>query len=134
MQPKLITLPRIEDIRGNLTFIEEFNHIPFEMKRIYWIHDIPGGQLRGGHAFKTNEELVIALSGSFEVYINDGENEFNFFLNRSNYGIYVPKLNWRELKSFSTNSLALIISSAEYEESDYIRSFELFKELHTCNE
>jgi hypothetical protein len=124
---KIINLPKIEDLRGNLTFIEEGTHIPFNIQRVYWIYDVPGGEHRGGHAFRNTEELIVALSGSFEVVLNDGENESRISLNRSYYGILVPKMIWRKLENFSTNSLALIIASTIYSETDYIRNFNEFK-------
>jgi len=129
MEPYLIDLPKISDLRGNLSFIEEDTHLPFKIKRIYWIYDVPGGEHRGGHAFKETEELIVALSGSFDVVLHDGVKEYRFSLNRSYYGIMVPKMIWRMLENFSTNSLALIIASTDYSESDYIRQFEEFRRL-----
>ena len=126
---KTINLPKIEDPRGNLSFVEMNNHIPFEIKRAYWIYDVPGGQARGGHAFKANNEFIIALSGSFDVILHDGKKKKKFPLNRSYYGLYVPKMLWREIENFSTNSLAVILSSIEYDKNDYIRDFEEFKTL-----
>lgn len=127
MDPSLITLPKLLDIRGNLSFIEEDTHIPFKIKRVYWIYDVPGGERRGGHAFKETEELLVALSGSFDVVLNDGSREMRYHLNRSYYGIYVPRMFWRMLENFSTNSLAMIIASTEFNEEDYIRDFEVYK-------
>jgi hypothetical protein len=124
---QLIDLPKIEDPRGNLTFIEEDNHIPFKIKRVYWIYDVPGGQVRGGHAFKEQKEFIVALSGSFDVVINDGNVKKNFHFNRSYYGLYVPNKIWRQMKNFSTNALALVLSSTKFNEQDYIRDFEKFK-------
>jgi len=124
---KIIELPKIEDPRGNLSFIEEENHIPFEIKRVYWIYDVPGGQVRGGHAFKKQKELIVALSGSFDVIVHNGKYEKQYQLNRSYYGLYIPNKLWRQMKNFSTNALALVISSTEFEENDYIRDFEEFK-------
>lgn len=129
MDPKIIQLPKILDFRGNLSFIEEDSHLPFKIRRVYWIYDVPGGEHRGGHAFKNTEELIIALSGSFEVVLNDGKKEFRFLLNRSYNGVHVPKMMWRMLENFSTNSLALIIASTEYSSEDYIRDFELFSKM-----
>ena len=128
-QVKLINLPKILDARGNLTFLESNVHVPFEIKRTYWIYDVPGGEIRGSHAFKKSTEFIIALSGSFDVVLSDGENEEKFSLNRSYYGLYVPSLLWRRLENFSTNSLALIVSNVAYDENDYIRNFEVFKKL-----
>jgi dTDP-4-dehydrorhamnose 3,5-epimerase-like enzyme len=124
---KLINLPKIEDPRGNLTFIEQEKHIPFIIKRVYWIYDVPGGQIRGGHAFKEQQELIVALSGSFDVVINDGQNEERYQLNRSYFGLYVPQGLWRFMENFSTNSVALVLSSTLYSEDDYILDYELFK-------
>ena len=127
-KPNIIQIPKITDPRGNLSVIEENNHIPFEIKRTYWIYDVPGGETRGGHAYRENEEVIVALSGSFDVLLDDGKGEKQqFSLNRSYYGLFVPKGTWRELTNFSTNSLALIISSTEYSAEDYIRDYEQFK-------
>ncbi len=124
--PHIINLPKIEDPRGNLTFIEQEKHIPFQIKRVYWIYDVPGGQTRGGHAFKEQQELVVALSGSFDVVVNDRVKEERFHLNRSYYGLYIPQGLWRHMDNFSTNSVALVLSSTLYHESDYIRDFSEF--------
>ena len=124
--PHIISLPKIEDERGNLTFIEEENHIPFKIKRVYWIYDVPGGQKRGGHAFKEQQEFIVALSGSFDVVIDDGKQKQTFSLNRSYYGLYIPNGLWREMNNFSTNSLALVLSSTEFSEDDYIRDYVSF--------
>lgn len=126
-QPHIIQLPKFLDARGNLSFIEQENHMPFKIQRTYWIYDVPGGEKRGGHAYKNNEELIVALSGSFDVIVDDGNEKKTFSLNRSYYGLYVPKGTWREIQNFSTNSLALILSSTRYEESDYIRDYDEFK-------
>ena len=126
---KIIQLPKILDPRGNLSFFENSNQIPFDIKRSYWIYDVPGGEIRGSHAFKKSTEFIIALSGSFDVVLNDGSLEKKFSLNRSYYGLYVPSLLWRRLENFSTNSLALIVSNVVYDENDYIRNFEVFKKL-----
>ncbi len=127
--PQIIQLPKIEDSRGNLSFYESLNHIPFEIKRSYWIYDVPGGQTRGGHSFKSQHEFIIALSGSFDVKLNDGVSEKTYSLNRSFYGLYVPNMIWRELLNFSTNSLALIVSSTNYSDADYIRDYNIFQKL-----
>ncbi len=127
--PQIIQLPKIEDSRGNLSFYESLNHIPFEIKRSCWIYDVPGGQTRGGHSFKSQHEFIIALSGSFDVKLNDGVSEKTYSLNRSYYGLYVPNMIWRELLNFSTNSLALIVSSANYSGADYIRDYNVFQKL-----
>lgn len=123
---KTINLPKILDERGNLSFIEEHNHVPFEIKRVYWIYDVPGGEFRGSHAFRETEELIVALSGSFDVVLHDGKQEHRFSLNRSYNGVYIPKMVWRKLENFSTNSLALLLASTEYSEKDYIRDFDEF--------
>jgi dTDP-4-dehydrorhamnose 3,5-epimerase-like enzyme len=126
---KIIQLPKILDQRGNLSFIESENHIPFEIKRTYWIYDVPGGEVRGGHAYKENQEFIVALSGSFDVLLDDGNEQKIFSLNRSYYGLYVPKGIWRQMKNFSTNSLALVLSSTRYDLDDYIHDYEEFKQF-----
>lgn len=123
---QIIQLPKILDYRGNLSFIEGDNHIPFKIKRSYWIYDVPGGETRGGHAYKENEEFIVALSGSFDVVLDDGKERKVYSLNRSYYGLYVPKMYWREMENFSTNSLALVLSSTDYNELDYIRDYNDF--------
>lgn len=120
---KIIELPKFADPRGNLSFVEQLNHIPFEIKRTYWIYDVPGGENRGGHAFKQNEEFIVALSGAFDVIVDDGTEKKSFTLNRSYYGLYVPAGLWREMENFSTNSLALEFGSIHYDEQDYIRDY-----------
>ncbi len=132
MKPSIIELPKHLDIRGNLSFVEEDTHLPFKIKRVYWIYDVPGGEIRGGHAFKETQELIIALSGSFDVLLNDGEQEYKYSLNRSYKGVLVPQMMWRTLQNFSTNSLAVIISSTDYDANNYIRDFKEFKELTQC--
>ena len=126
---RIISLPKILDDRGNLTFIEGGVHIPFEIKRAYWIYDVPGGGIRGGHAYKELQEFIVALSGSFDVILDDGNEKTPFSLNRSYYGLYVPKMLWRSLENFSTNSLCLILSSNNYSESDYIRNYDDFLKM-----
>jgi hypothetical protein len=121
--PYIISLPKIEDERGNLSFLENDSHIPFEIKRMYWIYDVPGGEERGGHAFIKQKEFIIALSGSFDVVINNGISREVFSLNRSYYGLYIPNGLWRQMGNFSTNSLALVVSSTHFELADYIRDF-----------
>jgi dTDP-4-dehydrorhamnose 3,5-epimerase-like enzyme len=116
------------DARGNLSFAEQFTHIPFEIRRTYWLYDVPGGITRGGHAEKNNEELIIALSGAFEIVIDDGKRSKTFILNRSYYGLYIPKGLWREIKEFSTNALALEFGSIPYSSEDYIRDYDSFLE------
>ena len=125
----IIQLPKIFDRRGNLSFLESDHHIPFKIERSHWIYDVPGGEKRGGHAYKKNEEFIIALSGSFDVYVNDGKEEKKYHLNRSYYGLYIPAMNWRQMDNFSTNSLALVISSTKFDTDDYIRELLLFKKM-----
>ena len=131
---KIIELPKILDPRGNLSFIEEYDHIPFKLERTYWIYDVPGGQKRGGHAFKNQQELVVALSGSFDVIVHDGAEEKRFHLNRSYFGLYIPIGLWRHMDNFSTNSVVLVLSSTAYDESDYIRDFNEFTMLQKNEE
>ena len=126
---KIIELPRFLDARGNLSFVEQNNHIPFEIKRTYWIYDVPGGEERGGHAYRQNEEFIVALSGAFDVVVDNGQQKKTFTLNRSYYGLYVPNGLWREMKNFSTNSFALEFGSTHYDKTDYIRSYEEFLKL-----
>lgn len=126
---KIVNLPKFLDARGNLSFVEQLNHIPFEIKRTYWIYDVPGGEERGGHAFRENQEFVIALSGAFDVVVDDGENKKTFTLNRSYYGLYIPKGLWRIMENFSTNSLALEFGSIHYAEQDYIRDYNEYLNL-----
>lgn len=127
--PRIIELPKILDKRGNLSFVEFPGQIPFEIFRTYWIYDVPGGEIRGSHAFKEQLEFIIALSGSFDVVLHNGTEEVKYSLNRSYYGLYVPKMHWRRMENFSTNSLALIVSDKAFSEGDYIRDFEEFKDL-----
>ena len=129
IEPKIIKLPKYLDARGNLSVIEEFKDIPFKIQRTYWIYDVPGGDARGGHAYKENQEFIVAMSGSFDVILDDGASKQIYHLNRSYYGLYVPKGLWREMNNFSTNSLALVLSSTKYEENDYIRDYNEFKHL-----
>ncbi len=124
---RLIELPKITDRRGNLSFVEEEAQIPFDVKRTYWIYDVPGGEVRGGHAYRQNRELIIALSGSFDVLLDDGKESRTYFLNRSYYGLYVPAGIWRQMMNFSTNSLALVVASTFFDKSDYIYDYEEFK-------
>jgi len=126
---KIISLPKIEDHRGNLTFIEAKKHIPFEIKRVYYLYDVPGGATRGGHAHKNLEQLIIAISGSFDIILDDGYQRKRIHLNRSYYGLYLPKMIWRELENFSTGAVCLVLASDYYDESDYIRDYEEFLKL-----
>jgi dTDP-4-dehydrorhamnose 3,5-epimerase-like enzyme len=124
---KLIDLPKFEDPRGNLTFIEQEKQIPFKINRVYWIYDVPGGQKRGGHAFKEQQEFIVALSGGFDVVVDDGKQIQTFSLNRSYYGLYIPAGLWRHMQNFSTNSLALVLSSTIFNDEDYILNHKDFK-------
>ena len=124
---KVIQLPKIPDERGNLSFFENKKQIPFTIARTYWIYDVPGGEIRGGHAYETLQEVIIALSGSFDVVLHDGKEEKKYTLNRSYYGLYIPKMIWRHMENFSTNSLALIVADQSYNDREYIRDFEEFK-------
>ncbi|MBR6438153.1 MAG: WxcM-like domain-containing protein [Bacteroidales bacterium] len=124
---KIIELPKFLDARGNLSFAEQLNHIPFEIKRTYWIYDVPGGEERGGHAFKENQEFIVALSGAFDVVVDDGENKKTYTLNRSYYGLYIPQCLWRTIENFSTNSLALEFGSLHYDVNDYIYEYEEYR-------
>lgn len=128
-QPTIIELPKFLDARGNLSFAQNNTHIPFEIKRTYWLYDVPGGESRGGHAYRETEEFVIALSGSFDVIVDNGKEKKTFHLNRSYYGLYIPKGMWREMDNFSTNSLALEFASTNYNEADYIRDYNEFLKL-----
>lgn len=128
-EAKIIELPKFLDRRGNLSIIEELKNIPFKIERTYWIYDVPGGETRGGHAYRENQEFIVALSGSFDVVLDDGNEEKVFTLNRSYYGLYVPKGMWRQMRNFSTNSLALVLSSTRYDEGDYIRDYQEFLKL-----
>lgn len=127
MNARIINFPKIVDPRGNLTFIEGNHHVPFDIKRVYWIYDVPGGEIRGGHAFKEQQELIISLSGSFDVVVDNGSSIQKFSLNRSYYGLYVPAGMWRHMENFSTNSLALVLASTVYKKEDYIRDYEEFR-------
>jgi hypothetical protein len=123
---QLIQLSKIEDPRGNLSFLEENKHIPFAMARVFWIYDVPGGEVRGQHAYKTSQEFIIALSGSFDVVLHDGKQEHRFHLNRSDNGLLVPKMIWRRMENFSTNSLAMVTTDTVYDENDYIRDWDKY--------
>lgn len=120
---KFIELPRFKDPRGNLSFVQELDQIPFEILRTYWIYDVPGGESRGGHAFKQTEEFIVAMSGAFDVVVSDGKEKKVFSLNRSYYGLYIPKGLWRDIENFSTNSLALEFASTKYDRNDYVEDF-----------
>ena len=126
---RIMGLPKVDDTRGNLTFIEEDSHVPFKIKRVYYLYDIPGGESRGGHAHKNLEQFIIAANGSFDVVIDDGYNSMRFHLNRSYYGLYIPRMVWRELDNFSSGSVCLVLASEHYEEEDYIRDYDKFKKI-----
>ena len=130
---RIIEINKILDQRGNLSFLQSNKEVPFEIKRVYWIYDVPGGEMRGGHAYKNLNEVIIALSGSYDVVLHDGKQEYRYHLNRSYYGLYVPKMMWRHIENFSTNSLALILTDSLYKEDEYIRDFDAFKTM-TKNE
>jgi dTDP-4-dehydrorhamnose 3,5-epimerase-like enzyme len=121
--PALIEFPKVRDNRGNLTFIENLKHIPFAIRRVYYLYDVPAGEKRGGHAHKSNQECIVPVSGSFTVVLDDGHSRQSFFLNRPNCGLYVPTSVWRELESFSAGSMCLVLASEEYDESDYYRDY-----------
>lgn len=127
---ELLKLPRIEDPRGNLTFLQNSDQLPFEIARVFWTYDVPGGQIRGGHAYYTQQEVIIALSGSFDIVVTDANgSEKRYSLNRSYFGLYLPAKTWRHMENFSTNSLALHISSMEFTEDEYVWEFEKYKNL-----
>jgi len=123
-EARIIQFPKINDPRGNLTFIEGKNHVEFDIKRVYWVYDVPGGEVRGGHAFKETHEVIIALSGSFDVLIDFGDWTQIFTLNRSYFGLYIPNMIWRQMIHFSTNSVALVLASSPYSDADYIHRYE----------
>lgn len=128
--PTIINLPKFLDRRGNLSFIEQENHIPFKIARTYWVYDVPGGEIRGGHAYRQNQEFIVALSGSFDVVLTSPSgNRQVWHMNRSYYGLYIPNMWWRELENFSTNSLALVLASTPYSPDDYIRDYSAFNNM-----
>ncbi len=121
---RIVELPKIADPRGNLTFIEQQRHVPFDIRRVYYLYDVPGGESRAGHAHKTNEAFIVSASGSFEVTVRDSKAEQKFFLNRSYYGLYVPAMIWREIDNFSSGSVCVVLASELYDEDDYYRDFD----------
>lgn len=127
--PNILYLPKIADYRGNLSFFESSCQIPFDIKRVYWIHDVPSGETRGGHAFHSQNEFIVSLSGCFDVLVDNGSGAIKYTLSRSNYGLYIPKMNWRELSNFSTNAVVMVVSDSEFLEEDYIRDYQLYRDL-----
>ena len=123
---RILQLPKIADVRGNLSFVEGERHIPFPIRRVYWIYDVPGGESRGGHAYRKLEEFIIAASGSFDVVVDDGRDRQVVQLNRSYFGLYVPPMIWRGIENFSSNSVTLILGSLPYSEEDYLRDYQAF--------
>ena len=132
-QCKIINLPKIADSRGNLSFIEGKNHIPFDIERVYYLYDVPGGAERGGHAHKGLQQLIVAMSGSFDVVLNDGINEKRFHLNRSYSGLYICPMIWRELDNFSSGSVCMVLASNKYDEADYYREYDQYLEARGIN-
>jgi dTDP-4-dehydrorhamnose 3,5-epimerase-like enzyme len=126
-QARIIQLPRIQDPRGNLTFIQAEDHVPFDIKRVYYIYDVPGGSSRGGHAHKSLQQLMIAMAGSFDVILDDSRERRTFHLNRSYYGLFIPPMLWRELDNFSSGSVCMVLASAVYEEDDYYRNYDAYR-------
>ena len=124
---RIIQLPKVEDVRGNLTFIEENRHVPFEIKRVYYLYDVPGGESRGGHAHKQLQQFIIAATGSFDVILDGGSGQERYHLNRSYYGLYIPPMVWREIDNFSSGSVCLVLVSDYFDEEDYIREYDVFK-------
>lgn len=123
---ELVSLPKISDPRGNLTFVEGGQHVPFQIQRVYYLYDVPGGAERGGHAHKNLHQLIVAMSGSFDVILDDGKNKMRIHLNRSYSGLYVCPMIWRELDNFSSGSVCMVLASNKYEESDYYRDYAEF--------
>lgn len=131
---RFIELPRINDPRGNLTFVEGGRHVPFEIQRVYYLYDVPGGAERGGHAHKELQQLIIAMSGSFDVVIDDGKERRRHHLNRSYYGLYLPPMTWRELDNFSSGSVCMVLASLPFDEADYYRDYETFRRIVLARE
>lgn len=128
-QCRIIELPRINDPRGNLTFVESNRHVPFDIRRVYYLYDVPGGAERGGHAHKELQQLIIAMSGSFDVVIDDGKERRRHHLNRSYYGLYLPSMTWRELDNFSSGSVCMVLASLPFDEADYFRDYDEFRKV-----
>ncbi len=133
INPKVITLPKHTDRRGNLSFIEENTHVPFDIKRVYYLYDMPAGAERGAHGHKALEQLIIPLSGSFEIILDNGKETFPFFLKKPWEGLYVPPMYWRELKEFSSGAVCMVLASEKYDENDYFRDYAEFKKAALCN-
>jgi hypothetical protein len=131
---RIVELPRVTDARGNLTFIEGGGHVPFDIARVYYLYDVPGGEFRGGHAHRRLEQLIVAAAGSFDVVVSDGVHSERFFLNRSYYGLYVPRMTWRELENFSSGSVCLVLASQRYDEDDYFRDQDEFVAARAAEE
>jgi len=131
---KFIELPKFTDPRGNLSFAEQNNHIPFTIRRTYWIYDVPGGESRGGHAYKETSEFIIAISGGFDVTVDDGKEKNTFTLNRSYYGLYIPKGLWRKMENFSTNSFALEFADTKYDRNDYVEDYDEYLKIKSNGE
>jgi dTDP-4-dehydrorhamnose 3,5-epimerase-like enzyme len=125
---RLIKLPVVRDARGNLTYIEGDRHVPFEIRRVYYLYDVPGGESRAGHAHRELEQLVIAASGSFDIVVDDGKNREKVTLNRSYVGLYIPNRVWREIENFSSGAVCLVLASRRFDESDYYRKYDVFAE------
>ena len=134
MDAQIINLPKHLDDRGNLSFIENVTHLPFDIRRVYWIYDVPGGEKRYGHAFKEQHEFIVALSGSFDIILNDGTEERVYTLNRSYNGVYIPNKIWRRIENFSTNSVALVLSSTHFSQDDYIEDYNEYLQYLKDNE
>lgn len=130
---KIVDLPKVEDPRGNLTFIEADKHIPFDIRRVYYLYDVPGGSHRGGHAHKDLHQLLIAMSGSFDITLDDGRTKFKYHMNRSYYGLYIPPMIWREIDNFSSGSVCMVLASDHFKESDYYRDYAQFQQATSAN-
>lgn len=128
---RIIDLPKVEDPRGNLTYIEADKHVPFDIRRVYYLYDVPGGSHRGGHAHKDLHQLLIAMSGSFDILLDDGRTKFKYHMNRSYYGLYIPPMIWREIDNFSSGSVCMVLASEHYLESDYYRDYNEFRTVVT---
>jgi hypothetical protein len=128
----MVAFPRVNDPRGNLSFVEGGEHIPFDIRRVYWLYDVPGGAERGGHAHRNLQQVVVAMSGSFDIVLDDGTIQHRFHLNRSYAGLYIPSMIWREIDNFSSGSVCMVLASEHFDESDYIRDLSEFRQLTRC--